>query len=64
MTNVAKVVREALAPEVALMLHDCDRIRAEIERVESELTKISDRDERAAARVNVMIRRAKLEAVN
>jgi hypothetical protein len=63
MMNVDKVVREALAPEVALMLLDCARIRAELDLTEGELRKISDRHARAAARVDVMMRRAKLEAV-
>jgi hypothetical protein len=63
MIDMGKVVREALASEVALMLSDCERIRKGIDHVERELPTISDRHERAAARIDLLLRRAKLAAV-
>jgi hypothetical protein len=61
--NVGKAIRKAVAREVAPLLSDCERIRAEIDHAEDCLTRISDRHERAAARVQLILRRAKLAAV-
>ena len=41
----------------------CEQLRAEIERLEGELPKIPDRHDRASVRVQLMMRRARLDAV-
>jgi hypothetical protein len=61
--NVGKAIREAVAREIAPMLADCGQLRAEIERIEGELPNRPDRHERAVTRVQLMMRRAELEAI-
>jgi hypothetical protein len=61
--NVGQAIHKAVAREVAPMLSDCERIRAEIERIEGELPHRPDRRERAAARVDLMMCRANLAAI-
>jgi hypothetical protein len=58
-----KVIREAVACEVAPLLSDCERIRAQIDHDEDELPNRPDRHERASVRVQLMMRRAELEAI-
>jgi hypothetical protein len=45
------------------VLADCKQIDAELDRAESALPEISDRHERVAARVDLILFRAKLNAV-
>ena len=61
--NVDQAIKEAVARELAPLLASCEEIRAQIDATEGQLPTISDRHERAAARVDVMMRRAKLNAV-
>jgi hypothetical protein len=62
MTNEA-AVREAVRREVEPLLVQCAAMVARLDRLESALPEISDRHERAAARVDLILRRANLNAV-
>jgi hypothetical protein len=63
MDNTDRTIREALGRELAPLFADCEQIGAEIDLAESTLLEISDRHERAAARVELTLRRAKLNSV-
>jgi hypothetical protein len=60
--KVAKVVREILARELAPLTFSCAQMRERIARLESALPEISDRHERIAARVRLIVERARLNA--
>ena len=61
--DLDKTVRAVVAREVAPLIADCERIRAEIDRAEAALPIVLDKRERAAARVDVIMRRARLECL-
>jgi hypothetical protein len=63
MIDVGNAIRKAVAREVAPLLADCEWLRAEIDDAEDYLPEIPDRHERAVARVEVIMRRAELEAI-
>jgi hypothetical protein len=63
MMDLEKAVRVALAREVAPLLSQCEKIRAEIDRTEGALPIVLDKCQRAAAHVDVIMRRAELEAI-
>ena len=63
MDDLGKAVREAVAREVAPLLADCERIRARINRAEAALPIVLDKRERAAARTDVIMLRARLECL-
>jgi hypothetical protein len=63
MMNVEQAIRKAVAREVAPLLSDCERIRAELDDAEERLPRRPDRRERAAVRVDLMMYRAELEAI-
>jgi hypothetical protein len=60
--KVAKVVREILARELAPLTFSCAQMRAKIARLESALPEISDRHERTAVRVQLILEHARLNA--
>jgi hypothetical protein len=61
--NLDKEIREAVVREVAPLLADCGRLRTEIDRIEGELPDRPDRHERASVRIQLVLRRAELEAI-
>jgi hypothetical protein len=58
-----EAVRALVAPEVRRMLAQCDLIRASIDHAEAALPIMLDKRERDAARVDAIMRRARLECV-
>jgi hypothetical protein len=61
--DLDKAVREAVAREIAPLLADCEQMRAQLDRAEAALPILLDKRERAAARSNVIMRRARLECL-
>jgi hypothetical protein len=61
--DMAEIIRQAVRRQIAPLFADCAEISAQIDRDESALPEISDRHERAAARVKLVLKRAKLNAV-
>jgi hypothetical protein len=55
-----RIVREAVAREIAPLLIQCAEIRAELDRTEDALPILLDKD---AIRIDLITRRAKLESV-
>ena len=62
MIDVGNAIRKAVACEVVPLMARCEQIRADLDDAE-DLSWIPDRHERAYVRVNLMMRRAELEAV-
>jgi hypothetical protein len=60
--KIAKVVREILARELAPLNFSCAQMQARIDHIERTLPQISDRHERIAARVQLIVERARLNA--
>jgi hypothetical protein len=61
MMNMAEtIIREAVRNELMPLFRDCGQIGVEIERAESTLPEIFDRHERAAASVDLILRRANI----
>jgi hypothetical protein len=64
MTHRDEIIREAIAHEVAPLLIRCAEIRVQLDRTEEDALPIAlDRRTRDAVRINLMMRRAELEAV-
>jgi hypothetical protein len=63
MMDLERAVREAVKREIAPLLANCERIRAEINRTESSLPILLDEDARLRSRVDVIMRRARLECL-
>jgi hypothetical protein len=63
MIDMAKAVSEAVQREIAPLLADCDQIRADLDRTENALPILLDKRKRDAIRVDVIMRRARLECL-
>jgi hypothetical protein len=61
--RVAKIVREILARELAPLTLNCVQMQERIARLENTLPQIANPHERIAARVELVVARAKLGAM-
>ena len=60
--KVIKVIKEALKRELAPLTYSCAQMRERIDHIERTLPEILDRHERIAARVQLILERARLNA--